>query len=159
MTPQLFSSSGFCMMLITMSLLWLSSCHCTSVECAEPDGREHFEFVDKETGKNLVFGPSAKFKPSDITISSIVNQETIAAAFFDPSFPIFHIDSTLQFRLDIGKAKQFFVKFGDQDTDTIDVTTGVTKGRCCSGIDFYTSFRYNGVSVEKSIDGRRKIVK
>jgi hypothetical protein len=135
-----------------LSIFCFSSCLC---DCNFYEG-ENLAFLDKNTKTNLLFGANAKYKSSELSIFTIENQKEIEIdkqTFWQG----LNVDSSLMVYLTIEKNKTFIVKLGN-DTDTIDVSTVVSKGGCCGDLTFVKTFKYNGEVIEED-RGRRKILK
>ena len=97
-----------------------------------PDTYESlFRIISKTDGKDLVFGPSSLYNKSKIKIFSLSGNDTTFANYEPYRLVLNGYDSVLHFKIS-AKPDTLYLQLNANDIDTISVSYGQTRGRCCS---------------------------
>ena len=102
-----------------------------------PDSFEStFRIVSLDDGRDLVFGLSSIYDNSKIKIFSLKGRDTTFADYQADRLMRNSYDSIMRFRIS-SQVDTLYVRLSSSDLDTISISYGISKGRCCS----YNSIR------------------
>jgi hypothetical protein len=97
-------------------------------DCYYEYAEHKFVFLDKNTGKNLFFGPDAKYDYLNLGIFTLTpNNEPLPLGNFYPM----ELDSSIVINF-TGEHSRQFIRFEAAEIDTIDLITHIVgEGGCC----------------------------
>ena len=126
-------------------LLFLLSAFPTCNKCFDSDERciDNFELelIDKNSGNNLIFGPTALYHPDSVYLTTNIPGYRANYSFFVNE----KIQSTLLFPVDT-----FFLRLSAQDSDTLVMRYDYVKNDCCKNDQYgrIADIIYNGIKAE-----------
>lgn len=141
--------------LLFFLLLFIASCvdkPCKNFNGICPDTYESlFRIISKTDGKDLVYGTMKIYDKSKIKVFSIKGMDTTFANYEPHRLVKDGYDSVLHFYYS-AKVDTLFIQLNDTDIDTINVSYGLTQGRCCT----FNSIRflnYNNLGAIPNYEG------
>lgn len=105
-------------------------CKDSNMVCPDSYG-SLFRILSKTDGKDLIFGPSRLYDKSQIKIFSLNGNDTTFGNYEPYRLVLNGYDSVLHFKIS-SKPNTLYIQLSTNDIDTISVSYGQTKGRCCS---------------------------
>lgn len=137
-----------------LAVLLLSSCDpCKNLDCLFSNYEGRFRIVNSSNNNDLLFGPTAIYDKNRIRFYTLRNGDT---SFFEQqvvkSFES-SVDSVLMVRF-FPETPTAFIRFGNGDTDTLDITYQTQDTRCCGRVTEITNFRLNN---NTDIPGNRRM--
>lgn len=128
---------------ITMIASVLSSCDpCSNLDCVSSNYDGQFRIVSAATGNDLVFGPNRIYDAGKIRFYSLKGIDTTFLEYQPIKFGNGTYDSILTVRF-YPETNMAFIKLGNGDIDTLEVSYSIRDTKCCGGITTITKFRYN----------------
>jgi hypothetical protein len=118
-------------------LLMIFIASCLDKPCKNSNGecRDAYEtlfrIISKIDGKDLVYGPTRIYDKSKIKVFSIKGTDTTFANYEPYRLVKDGYDSILHFYYST-KVDTLFIKLNNSDIDTINVSNGISEGRCCT---------------------------
>lgn len=127
--PNALYKNGYGILVLIYLLIFISSCECVVKVCAAPFS---FRVVEKQTQKDLVFGPNPIYQKDSVHI-----QET----------HVFHVQNK-GFICDlVTPIDTLYLKLSSMDMDTLVLTYKFNDSQCCpnpKGLATVTSMDFNG---------------
>lgn len=129
--------------LLTVGLLLTVACDpCKNLDCITGNTLTFVQLVSRETGEDLVFGPTALYEPEELLFYAIHESETVKVDYQ----PIRHAggryDSLLQINFE-NLSTTVYLKLNEQDTDTLQLSYETRQTRCCGTITDIRTISYN----------------
>jgi hypothetical protein len=101
-----------------------------------------FRIVSSADGKDLVFGPNSIYDKNQIQFYSLKGMDTTFFQYETIKFPNIGYDSILYVRF-FPKVDTAYMRLGNGDIDTLNVSYHTFNSRCCGNITVITKFRLN----------------
>ncbi len=128
--------------LIILAVVFYSCNKCANLDCISDNYYGQFRIVSATDGKDLVFGPNRIYFQNEIKFYSLAGQDTTFFDYQPTRFPNAGYDSILQVRF-FPKADVAYMRLGNGDIDTLNISYNTFKSQCCGEITEITNFKLN----------------
>ena len=131
------------LLLFLFLLLFLGCDPCGKLDCATGDRNVQFRIIDKQSGSDLLFGPSRIYHPDSIQFYSIKDLDT---TFYEPRKDRIirsQANDSLVYVIFFRPSSTVYMRLKSGDVDTLKLGLKSYDTRCCGRLTDITSLRLN----------------
>ncbi len=145
---------------IIVLLYSASSCNkCSYLECAVDNSSCEIKIVDKNNGANLVFGTNAVYDKTKFLFYTLSGNDTIK--FVHSVNANYGVSNDSSFIVDFTPRREtpYYIKFSNNDIDTIKVTYITRNSKCCGTFNDINTILFNNTTNLPLVNNRVEIKK
>ncbi|MDA3615392.1 hypothetical protein [Polluticaenibacter yanchengensis] len=131
--------------IISVSVIFFSCDNCRYLECAVSNLAINISLTEKLTGKDLLFGPDAKYDAENVIFYSVENRDTILHSKDIFKFPKTNYDTIIQVSL-LKNSEKVYVQWEAGKVDSFDISYQSYRSRCCGVLTGIQTLLYNKVN-------------